>query len=340
VQRRLLQVLAPYSPDLEFSTGLATRSTLGPCTLTVRPVGGDVDLESIALWLGRDENVDVAVPKHSLLHVRLKTSALRDWLRDGDGETPATPPPAPLTVAVPVEASPCLLECSRKAAVARSVAALLEGQGHVVGVTASVDEHVWLWETEPSAGQKPQRIDVAEVDARHDRLRARHGGILTLEDLRADIREDAITLEGRKRSDRYVDALVACLMTHVPRERRLGLDDQKVRRKLTELDEILAIREVAREKREAEGASAAELSEQAEPMVQGLIGQIEAATDVPARAARSLDPAPVNRLLRSLALEMRTAEALPAGDPLWAASCEALENALQLVAPGAGPIQS
>ncbi len=341
VQDRLLQVLAGYSAEPGVATGIADRSTLGPCTLILRPENGhEVDLDGLATWLGQQQGVDLVASKTSHLHVRVQTEALRTWFFEGSQEAAAAAAPTlqPVTIAAPAADSPSSLDWSRKAVVARSVAALLEDQGQVVSFEASADEHVWLRPTEPSSAPGeagPLRLDVAQVDARHDRLRARHGGTLTLEDLRTDIREDAITLEGRERDDRYADALVSYLMTQAPRERRLGLDHEKVGQKQAELDEVLAVRGVARAKSEAEAAGAPGLSEAAESAVQALIGQLEAATAVTARATRFLDPAPANRFLRSLAQAMQAAEdELPSGDPLWAASLEAFESALHVAAPG------
>ncbi|HET7121043.1 MAG TPA: hypothetical protein VFI17_07310 [Solirubrobacterales bacterium] len=333
VQRRLLGLLAEEFPDLGFSTGVATRSTLGPDTLTVRPIGDAAEVERIAAWLDGQESVDVAAPKKGQLHVRLTAEALRTWFCEGweQADRVAAGELGPVSLAVPAEESPCSLDLARKAVVARSLAALLEDQGHTVEVTASADEQVWLSDGDASA--QPRRIDVAEVDAKHDRLRARHGGTLTLENLREDIREDAILLDGRERDDRYADTFVAYLMTQVPRERRLGIDDEKVGRKVTELDEILAAAALAKEKSAAPAGGESGLSSETEPVVRGLIGQIEPARDLVAYAAKSLDPAPLTRLIRSLAEEIGAAGALPAGDPLWAAAAEALENGLRLLAP-------
>ncbi|HEU4599893.1 MAG TPA: hypothetical protein VFS26_09105, partial [Solirubrobacterales bacterium] len=236
---------------------------------------------------------------------------------------------------LPSEESPCSLGTARKTVVGRSVAALLADQGHVVEIVDAADEDAWLSSGDDSA--QPRRIEVAEVDARHDRMRARHGGTLTLENLRDDIREDAILLDGRERDDQYADAFVAYLMTQVPRERRLGLDDEKVGRKVTELDEILAALATAREKGQGASSGLAELPADAEPIVRGLIAQVEPARDLAAHAARSLDPAPLNRLVRSLAEEIAAAGELPAGDPAWTAAAEALDSGLRLMAPGAFP---
>ena len=337
VQRRLLRLLEEGFPGLGFSTSIATRSTLGSCTVILRPVAGEADLEEIAAWLGEQKSVERVSPKKAHLHVRVGTDALRAWFCEGWEEALAAPGPQlpPVIVTVPREGSPCSLDLSRKAVVARSVAALLERQGHVVEMATSADEHVWLCAGSASNGTDASRIDVAEVDVRRDKLRARHGGIVTREDLRADIREDAFAREGRERSDQFADALISYLMTQAPRERRLDIGDQKVGQKLAELDEILIARVVAREKIEAEGGGAPEVSAEGDTIARDLIEQVEAAPDIIARAARSLDPAPVNRLLRSLGTQMRAAADLPAGDPLWRPSVEALETAMRLVAPDA-----
>lgn len=339
VQHRLLRLLAERSPDLAFSTGVAARSRLGPGTVTVRPADGGGELDGIAAWLDRQPGVETVALKNSHLHVRLEADVLREWFRDGWRDAFAAPAPEapPLTLAVPAEEAPCPLGRSRKSVVAGSLRALLERQGHVVAVTASTDEHLWLHGTEAAAGASdPLRLDVAEVDAKHDRLRARHGGVVTLEDLRADICDDAILLEGRKRSADYADAAISYLMTQAPRERRLAVDNQAIGQKLGELDEILAVQVRARKKGAVEGAVLSGLSEQGELAIRALIAQIESAPGAVARAAGLLDPAPVNRLLRSLAHEMRAAEGdLPEGDPLWAAAAEALEAVLRLVAPNA-----
>ena len=340
LQRRVLQLLAEGFPGHEFVTGLADRSTLGPCTITVRPLSREVELDDLAAWLQGRESVDVVAVKKSDLHLRLKTEVLREWVGEGWREALAAPVhelPS-VTVAVPEETTPCSLERGRKAVVARSVAVLLEQQGHAVEVTASADEDAWLWGADASSG--PQRIEVAEVDVKHDRMRARHGGIVTLENLRDDVREDAIALEGRKRDDRFADALISFLMTHERRKRRLGMDNDKAGRKIAELDEILGRRVEAREKSGAEGAGESELSAEADATVCALIAQIEAAPDVTAHAARVLDPAPVNRLIRSLAEALGAVEGLPAGDPLWDAPLEALENAMRVVAPGLDQAQA
>ncbi|HEU5252537.1 MAG TPA: hypothetical protein VFU16_04315 [Solirubrobacterales bacterium] len=334
----MLQLLAERFPEADFLTGVADRSILGPCTLTIRPLSREVELDEVAAWLEEQPGVDVVAPKKSDMHVRLDLDVLRAWLAEGWQEALAPPEgaPQPVTVAVPVDAAPRSLDRCRKVVIGRSVVALLEQQGHEVEVTASDDEDVWLWNPEAEAG--PLRVDVAEVDVKHDRMRARHGGIVTLQNLRDDVREDAIALEGRKRDDAYADALVSYLMTHVRRKRRLGTDNEKVGRKLEELDEILSARDLAQEKRGegsgGEAGGAAEVSEQADTTIRALIAQVEMAADVTAGAARSHDPAPVNRLLRSLGEEIGAVEGLPAGDPLWAAAAEALENALRVVAPG------
>ena len=331
VQRRLLGLLAEGFPDLGFSTAVASRSTMGPDTLTVRPHAREPGVEEIAAWLEEQESVEAVAPKKGQLHVRLTIQALRTWFADGWQEGGAEPPPelGPVSVALPAEESPRSLGSSRKAVVGRSTAALLEDQGHAVEIGVSEDEDVWLADGD---GLEPRRVEVAEVDARHDRLRARHGGTLTLENLRDDIREDAILLDGRERDDQFADAFVAYLMTQEPRQRRLGIDDEKVGRKVTELDEILAAKALASGK--SEGEALAELPADAELSVRGLIAQVEPARDITAHAARSLDPAPLNRLVRSLAEEIAAAdELLPAGDPVWAAAAEALESGLRLLAP-------
>lgn len=338
LQRRLLQLLAERFPGAEFLTGVADRSILGPCTLTVRPLGREVELDEVAAWIGEQPGVDVVAPKKSDMHVRLELDVLRAWLAEGWRQALAPPgdESRSVTVAVPSDAAPCSLDRGRKVVVGRSLVALLEQQGHEVEVTTSDDEDVWLWNPDGAAG--PLRVDVAEVDVKHDRMRARHGGIVTLQNLRDDVREDAIALEGRKRDDAYADALVSYLLTHVRRKRRLGTDNEKVGRKLEELDEILAARDRAQEQSGAEGGEphglGAELSEQEETTIRALIAQVEMAADVTAQAARSHDPASVNRLLRSLGEEVGAVEGLPEGDPVWAAAAQTVENALRVVAPG------
>jgi hypothetical protein len=337
LQRRLLQLLGERSPDLEMATSLATRSTLGPGTIALRPLGEaeDAELDDLAAWLGAQPGVEQVARKKSHLHVRLALDVLRVWFGDGWQEEPSesAAEPRAVSIAIPEPPAPCPLGSARRTGVARSIVALL-GERSEVEVTASPDEQIWVGGAEGSP--EPQRVDVAEVDLRHDRLRARHGGAVTLEDLLADIRDDAIALDGRKRSDRYAEALVAYLMTQAPRTRRLAVDNEAVSQKLTELDEIEAAQALAEEKSEAASADVTDLSPQAEDRIRVLIGLLESALSAGSAARRQLDPAPVNRVLRLLAQAVEAAkDDLPAGDPLWAASAEILESALKSVAPTA-----
>jgi hypothetical protein len=339
VQRRLLQLLGEHSPGLEMATSLATRSTLGPGTIALRPLGGpeNAELDDLAAWLGTQPGVELVARKKSHLHVRLALDVLRIWFGDGWQEEPSASAGEPRTIgiAIPEAATPCPLGSARRTSVARSIVALL-GERHEVEVSTSPDEQIWVEGGEGSTAPEPQRIDVAEVDLRHDRLRARHGGAVTLEDLLADIRDDAIVLDGRKRSDEYAEALVSYLTTHVPRTRRLGVDNEAVSQKLTELDEIEAAQTLAEEKCEVASADVPDLTPQAEDRIRTLIGLLGSAVTARAVARRQLDPAPVNRLLRLLAQAIEASkDDLPDGDPLWPASAKLLENALGSVAPAA-----
>jgi hypothetical protein len=342
VQRRLLQLLGERSPGFEMTTSLATRSTLGPGTIALRPLGDaeDSELDALAAWVGAQPGVEQVARKKSQLHVRLALDVLRVWFCDGwQEELPASPDePQAVTVAIPEPDSPTSLGAARQASVARSIAALL-GERHELEVTASADEHIWVDGGEGSPKPGPQRVDVAEVDLRHDRLRARHGGAVTLEDLLADISDDAIALEGRKRSDDFAEALVSCLMTQVPRKRRLGVDNEAVSQKLSELDEIEAARTLAEEKGEGMSPAILDPSPQAEDRIRTLIRLLEAALSARSAARRQLDPALVNRLLRPLAQAIEAArDDLPDGDPLWPASAEILASALRSVAPAAAQL--
>lgn len=336
VQRRLLQLLGERSTGFRMMTSLATRSTLGPGTIALRPLGEveDSELDDLAAWLGAQPGVEEVARKKSQLHVRLALDVLRVWFCDGwQEELPGEP--RAVSVAIPEAASPCSLAAARRASVGHSIAALL-GERHEVEVTASADEHVWVDGAEESPDSGPQQVDVAEVDLRHDRLRARHGGAVTLEDLLDDIRDDAIALEGRKRSDGFAEALVSCLMTQSPRKRRLGVDNEAVSQKLAELDEIEATKALAEEKGEAVSPEILDLPPQAEDRIRTLIRLLEAAMSARSAARRQLDPALVNRLLRPLAQAIEAArDDLRDGDPLWRASAATLDNALRSVAPAA-----
>lgn len=310
MRRRLLELIGERSPGLEMSTGVATRSTLGPGTIILRPAGGqdEAELNDLAAWLGDQQGVEQVAGKKSDLHVRLELEALRGWFCDGwqeeaqvDGESPN------VGVAMPEPESPSSLGDARQQCVGRAIAVLL--------------------------GEEVE-VEVAEVDTRHDRLRARHGGSVTLENLLADIRDDSILLEDRTRSEEYAQALVSYLMTHVPRRRRLSVDNEIVGQKLTELDEILAARSLAEEKFEAMSPHPFDLPPQAEDRIRTSIGLLESATSVRESARHQLDPAPVNRLLRLLAQAVDAArDDLPDGDPLWQASARTLEEAMRVVAP-------
>jgi hypothetical protein len=312
VRRRLLELIGERSPGLEMSTGLATRSTLGPGTIILRPAGDqdEAELDDLAAWLGDQPGLEQVARKKSHLHVRLELETLRGWFCDGWQEEPRANGESPnVSVAMPEPESPCSLSSARRQCVGRAIAVLL-GEG--------------------------VEVEVAEVDTRHDRLRARHGGSVTLENLLADIRDDSILLEDRTRSEEYAQALVAYLMTHVPRTRRLGVDNEIVGQKLTELDEILAAQALAEEKFEATSPHPLDLAPQAEDRIRTLVGLLESAASVKASARHHLDPAPINRLLRLLAQTVDAArDDLPDGDPLWQASASTLEEAMRVVAPTA-----
>ncbi|HET8954966.1 MAG TPA: hypothetical protein VFN18_04840 [Solirubrobacterales bacterium] len=312
MRRRLLQLIGERSPGLEISTGLATRSTLGPGTIILRPAGGsdDAELDDLAAWLGEQPGVEQVARKKSALHVRLELEALRAWFCDGwQEEAPADGESPKAGVAMPEPESPCSLGDARRQCVGRAIAVLL-GEG--------------------------VEVEVAEVDTRHDRLRARHGGSVTLENLLADIRDDSILLEDRTRSEEFAEALVSYLMTHVPRTRRLGIDNEIVGQKLTELDEILAAQALAEEKFGATSPHPLDLAPQGEDRIRAVVGLLESAPSVRASARNQLDPAPVNRLLRLAAQAVEAArDDLPDGDPLWLASARTLEEALGVVAPTA-----
>lgn len=315
MRRRLLQLLGEHTPGLEMSTGLATRSTLGPGTIVLRPAGDrdEAELDDLAAWLGEQPGLEQVARKKSHLHVRLELDALRSWFCDGwQGERPANGELPKVGVAMPEPESPYSLSSARRQCVGRSIAVLL-------------GEEV--------------KVEVAEVDTRHDRLRARHGGSVTLENLLADIREDAILLEDRTRSEEFAEALVSYLMTHVPRQRRLGVDNETVGQKLTELDEIQAAQSLAEEKFEAASPHPLDLAPQAEDRIRTLVGLLESAPSVSWSARHQQDPAPVNRLLRLLAQAVDAArDDLPDGDPLWQASARTLEDALRVVAPTASHV--
>lgn len=310
--RRLLQLLGEGSPGLEMSTGLATRSTLGPGTIILRPAGGsdEAELDDLAAWLGDQPGLEQVARKKSHLHVRLELEALRSWFCDGWQEEPRANGGQPtVSVAMPEAESPGSLGSARRQCVGRAIADLL--------------------------GEEVE-VEVAEVDTRHDRLRARHGGSVTLENLLADIRDDSILLEDRTRSEEYAEALVSYLMTHVPRKRRLSVDNEIVGQKLTELDEILAAQALAEAKFEALSPHPFDLPPQAEDRIRTLVGLLESAASARASARHQLDPAPVNRLLRLLAQAVDAArDDLPDGDPVWLASARTLEDALRVVAPTA-----
>ncbi len=335
LERQLLALLEQGSGKRGFSTGLAARSSLGPCVLTVRqgsPGEPDGALAEAERWLAGQSEVEEVAAKNAHLHVRVTTAALRSWLCDahaGSGVATADPPVS-TRVAVPREGRPCELSCFRRIAVGQAVGPALSANG-VEATVASYDGDAVLVEATPTtdtAGGE-RMVEVAPVDARHDRLRARHGGVVTLEDLLDDLEGD----EAAKRwGEDYPRALLHFLMTGVPRQQRMQLDDQGFRRRQAQLDEILAARELAHASGKAAEAGPPSFAGQDDDCVRELIARVESVDGMVGRTARQLDPAPLNRLAGFLARAVAGAEnALPDGDPLWKASATALDRVLRVL---------
>jgi hypothetical protein len=332
LRRRLSRLLLDYSPSAEFGIGVASRSSLGPCTLIVRSVGpAAADLDDLAAWLGRQPGVARTAVRKAHLHVYLATEAMRSSFEAAPETSTAgslgdvSPPSA--TVTIPDLGAPSSLSSARRATVGHAITALLTGQGWQVSTCSSADADVWISESE-DPGEGPRRIDVAEVDSRHDRLRARHGGTLTYGDLIDDVDDGPGAAAGESREASFAQRAVSYLMTEAPRRRRLAVSDSGLRRKLVELDEILAARAFAAELGNG-GGDRAPVSPCDEAAVRELIAGVEMAEAAAEGAASSLDPAAAHRCARALASEMHaTREVLPAGDPLWRASAAALDGAL------------
>src|ERR1700751_5272964 len=85
IQRRLLALLEEGAGRWSFASGLAARSSLCPCILTVQqgypgdPGGG---LAEAGRWLAPQPGVEEVGAKNAHLHVRVTTPALRSWLSD------------------------------------------------------------------------------------------------------------------------------------------------------------------------------------------------------------------------------------------------------------------
>ncbi|HEY2716613.1 MAG TPA: hypothetical protein VGI73_10395 [Solirubrobacterales bacterium] len=331
IQRRLLALLEEGVGSRSFATGLASRSSLGPCILTVRqhsPGEPDGGLAEAERWLAAQPEVEEVAAKNAHLHVRVTTAALRSWLSDAYADSGGATTEARVStqVAVPREGRPCSLSCFRRIAVGYAVGPALSANGVAATVTSYDGEDVRVAAAATDAGGE-RMVEVAEVDARHDRLRARHGGVVTVEDLLDDLEGDAAT---QRWGESYPRALLHFLMTGVPRQKRMPLDDQGFRRREAELDEILAARELAR----AGGSAGADSSSQAEDddCVRELIAGVESVDGMVGRTAHQLDPAPLNRLAGSMAQAVAGAEsALQAGDPLWEASANALDRVLRVL---------
>jgi hypothetical protein len=334
IQRRLLALLEEGS-GRSFVTGLAARSSLGPCILTVRqaspgdPEGGLAEAER---WLAGRSEVEEVAAKNAHLHVRVSTAALRSWLCEAYADSGVATSEAQVStrVAVPREHHPCSLSCFRRIAVGNAVVPALSANGVAATVTSYDGEDVRVAATRPADVASDERmIEVAQVDARHDRLRARHGGVVTVDDLVDDLERNAAV---KQWGDGYPRALLHFLMTGVPRQQRLPLDDQGFRRRQSQLDEILAARELASAGGTAAVSDSPPPAAQEDDCVRELIARVESVDGMVGRTAHQLDPAPLNRLAGFLARAVAGAEsALPAGDPLWAASATALDRVLQVL---------
>jgi hypothetical protein len=341
IQHRLLALLAEHSPGAEFVTGLAARSSLGPCVLTVSrgaSTDGDRSLDELGRWLAAQPGVEEVADKRSHLHVLLATATLRSWLEEGLDEAGAAADGRWARIEVPVEEPDCSLSRYRRIAVGHSVAAALAEQGFEVTVIVGEGDEVRL--TAGASADAPgseQLIEIAEVDARHDRLRARHGGVVTLEDLIDDA--EGGPGAGRERGDGYGRAVVNLLLTGGRRQRRLTIDDDGFRRRQVELDEIVAAEEIAAAGAQAESGPGPDGSD--EESVRELIAGVESAVGAVARVASGLDPVQLNRLAGTLARDTATAQgALPAGDPLWGASARTLDRLLRLLGADASEVAS
>jgi hypothetical protein len=335
IQRRLLALIEEGAGRWSFATGLAARSSLGPCILTLRqesPGEPDGSLAEAERWLAAQPEVEEVAAKNAHLHVRVTTAVLRSWLSDAyaDSRGATTEARVSTQVAVPREGRPCSLSCFRRIAVGYAVGPALSANGVEATVTSYDGDDVRVAAAAPTDAAGGERmVEVAQVDARHDRLRARHGGVVTLEDLLDDLEGDAAA---QRRGEGYPRALLHFLMTGVPRQKRMPLDDQGFRRRQAELDEVLAARELARAGGSAAGAGSPSPAAEDDDCVRELIAGVESVDGMVGRTAHQLDPAPLNRLAGILARAVAGAEsALPAGDPLWAASATALDRVLRVL---------
>jgi hypothetical protein len=320
----------------EFATSIAPRSPLGPRAVRVRlkgaPNGSSPDAwRELARLLQEEPWVDAVAPRPQQLYVRVTSEALRSWVAAGlGGERPARGDEGagrPVVVRLGGAVAPGTLDAFRRAAVARSVAALLRSRGFQVETETTAGEAapvvVIVGEAPSPLGERVVHAQVGEVDVRHGALRARHGGSVSAGDVLGEIR-DGLAPPGA--NEDYPDRLLAYLLLREPRARRVQLDDERLLREGVAFESVLEARAMA----DAPGGDgmAADGADQA---VRALAAELDLLPAVAARAASELEPALLIRFVRSVGDRSHAARAhLPPADPLWPAAGEAIDAALAL----------
>lgn len=374
VQSRVIALLRTYSEG-NFAANVAERSPLGQRALRIRPPG-DTDsvraaaCKQLSLWLADQPWVEAVIARAPHVYLRVRTETMCSWVTaafSGHGPTLGQEGRDRVAVLQFVDSSagsPRSLDEFRQAATGRAIASLLASRGYEVMVNPlPVPERaaialkaappeaskVWLYIFSTTDSSSPNDGDLLQaqvggVDVPHGRLRARHGGTVSAEDILGEIQERLLTefsnnpalVNSAALREQCAEMLLVFVLLRVERARRVQLDDAKLHGELTAFTSVLEARQFAAAVTspfEAAGASVPPKLAGSDRAMRDLAVEIDLLPLVAARVVNELEPALITRYVRSLSERAHAARPyLPAADPLWLATNRALDTALSLIA--------
>lgn len=294
----------------------ADRSPVGPRALRLALAApGAPPSHALAEWAERQAWIDAVAARPENVYIRPAVAALEEWLQV-DLADPAAACAAGrrdrVTVVCPAAPEMDSLTAFRLARCADSLAALLRLCGGGLVVHDGTDAPLRTLVVREHDGRR-RELPVGNVDVRHGALRARHGGLVALDDVLADM--DA-------HEPPSAHARLAFTLLRTPRARRVTLDDTRLARSTHELATLVGACRPPSGAPEAAGTRRPE-------SIRALVLELDRLPSVVARAADAFDPAVVLRYAELLGGLIRELEPAAALDPV-------ARSALRLALEAAG----